>query len=108
MLRCCGAASFHCVAATLQRKPSLPTIASFARPPTRAWTRCPVLITRIYTSSSAAGAPGTRTSIASERLRGRRPELVEDIFDVRQHAAYFEHGASVIVGARRAGNAPFS
>ncbi|MGF6733237.1 hypothetical protein OKW50_005382 [Paraburkholderia youngii] len=30
---------------------------------------------------------------------------MEDVFDVRQHAAYFEHGASVVSEARVADNA---
>ena len=52
-----------------QRRPSQFLIALAASPPTRAWIRDPVLIARMKTSSSAAGAPGTRTSMASKWLR---------------------------------------
>ncbi len=41
-----------------------------------------------------------------QRLRGCGTELVENVFDVRQHAAYFEHGASVVIPARFQNNAP--
>ena len=55
--------------AALQRRPSHLAMSAAFKPPTRECTRAPVLITRMKTISSAAGAPGTRTSIASKWLR---------------------------------------
>src|SRR5690242_2397343 len=51
------------------RSPSLPLISEARSPPTRSCTRAPHVITSTYTSSSACGAPGTQTSIASKWLR---------------------------------------
>jgi len=48
-----------------QRSPFHCEMPAAARPPTRAWTRPPAPITRMKTISSASGAPGTRTGIAS-------------------------------------------
>ena len=52
-----------------QRKPSHWLMPVAASPAMRACTRGPVLMARMNTISSASGAPGTRTSMASKWLR---------------------------------------
>src|SRR5262249_22654766 len=53
----------------LHLSPSSPLISEARRPPTRAWMRGPVVITRARTSSSAWGASASPTSMASKWLR---------------------------------------
>ena len=51
------------------RSPSCPLISEAFSPPTRAWTRGPVVITSASKISSARGASATPTSKASKWLR---------------------------------------
>src|SRR5262249_56577277 len=53
----------------LHRNPSSPLISEALSPPTRAWMRGPVVMTRASRISSARGASARPTSIASKWLR---------------------------------------
>jgi hypothetical protein len=53
-----------------------------------------VLDVGLIATRKRIGHHGSNRAFA-QGMRRRRTELVKNVFDVRQHAAYFEHGASV-------------